>query len=194
MKVITLDDVEFEQACVSLALKIVDEDDVIVLVGVRTGGAVVARLVYECLVKKNTELKYYEVSASRGATATKNTSGVRKVFKFFPRIMLDYMRILEHWLVGLRMSFFRDVYRSVQYDKALIDYLKSLNSGTLYLIDDAIDSGSTVNKLIEELNSINSNVNIKVAVLVVTQNNPLVLPDASLYKNVLLRFPWSNDF
>lgn len=193
MKVITLDDIEFKQACFRLASKIIDKDDVVALIGVRTGGAVVARQIFDCLGKKNKELKYFEVSASRAATAAKSSYGAKKLFKFFPRVILDYMRVVEHYLVNIRMRFFHKVNRSVDCDDALIDYLKSINAGILYLIDDAIDSGATVKKLIEEFSSINSELEIRVAVLVVTQKDPLVLPDVSLYQKVLLRFPWSND-
>ncbi len=193
MKVITLNDVGFKLACSKLAAKIIDED-IVALIGVRTGGAVVANQIADYIRVSNRELKLYEVSASRRMTVSKKSNHIKKTLKLFPRVVLNSMRVAECCFVNVRMRFFSNVDRSVYFDDALRSYLRDLKGGVIYLIDDAIDSGATIKQIIDEFKVINSELKIKVAVLVVTQSNPLVLPDVSLYRKVLLRFPWSNDF
>ena len=194
MNVITLDKYEFEKACNSLAIKIAETGDIAALIGVRTGGAVVARLVYSYLEKQGMNLKYYEAGASRYAAAAKNSHNIKIFFKYSPMFFLDWLRLVEHYCVNLRMKLTDDVKRSVCLDSRLVDYLANLDEGQLIIIDDAIDSGATVKILIDEIKLINPELAVNVAVLVVTQNKPLVSPDVCLYRNVLIRFPWSSDF
>ena len=194
MHVVTLNKSEFEKSCSSLAVKIAENNNLIALIGVRTGGATVAKLVFNQLGKQNESLRYYEVGASRYATVAKNSYGIKKLFMYVPGFFLDWLRIIEYYIVSIRMRFFYKVDRSIQLDNGLEDYLADLDDGRLFVIDDAIDSGATVKNLLDKLHLINPLLEYKVAVLVVTQNMPLITPDVSLYKNVLLRFPWSSDY
>lgn len=194
MKVITLNKSNFEKACDNLAEKLLLSGDFATLVGVRTGGAIVANIVYNNLKQQSENVKYFEVDASRYGTITKNTNSTRMVFKFLPQAVLNVLRISEHYLVWLRMKLFKNVERSISFDIELTDYLKSLATGRVCIIDDAIDSGSTIKNILDKCYSINPQLDYTVAVLVVTQSKPVILPDIFLYRNVLLRFPWSNDF
>lgn len=194
MNVITLDELEFKKACISLATKMAYTGDMIALVGIRAGGATVAKLIFDSISKQSENLKYYEVCASRYTTAAKNSHGIKSLFKYTPRIFLDWLRIIEYYFVGLRMKFPHGVERSIHLDKGIVDYLANLDAGRLFVIDDAIDSGATIKNLLDEFYLINPLLEYKVAVLVVTQKKPLVFPDVSIYQNVLLRFPWSNDY
>jgi hypoxanthine phosphoribosyltransferase len=194
MHVITLDKPEFEKACYELAEKLSSSSDVQALIGVRSGGAVVAKLVYQRLISKTIEPRYFEAGASRYATEVKNSGGVKNVFYYLPRFFLDWLRVIEHYIVTVRMQIFHDVNRSIKLDDGLVEYLTSLNEGSIFIIDDAIDSGSTINALLAEIVLINPALDYKVAVLVVTKKSPLVKPDVSIYQNVLLRFPWSGDY
>ena len=194
MNVITLNKPEFESACDALAVKIAETGDVKALIGVRTGGATVAKLVFNYLQQQGKKLEYYEAGAARYATAAKNSHGIKNAFKFIPVVFLDWLRIAEHYIVNLRMKLSEDAERSVCLDDRLVDYLNSLEDGRLFIIDDAIDSGATVKVLRDEIKLIKPGLEVKVAVLVVTQKKPLVTPDVCIYRNVLLRFPWSSDF
>ena len=194
MTVITLNKPEFENACYALAVKIAETDDVKALIGVRTGGATVAKLVFSYLQQQGKQLEYYEAGAARYATAAKNTHGIKNTFKYIPAVFLDWLRIAEHYIVSLRMRLSEEAERSVCLDGRLIDYLDDLEDGRLFIIDDAIDSGATVKILRDEIKLIKPGLEVKVAVLVVTQKKPLVTPDVCLYQNVLLRFPWSSDY
>lgn len=194
MHVITLDESEFEKDCKSLAVKISESGDVIALIGVRTGGATVAKSIFSYLEKQGSDLEYYEAGASRYATSAKNSNGVKSFFRYVPMLFLDWLRVVEHYIVNLRMTLSDNAERSVSLDNQLVDYLANLDDGRLFIIDDAIDSGATVKTLIDEINLLNPELEVKVAVLVVTQKKPLVSPDIFLYQNVLIRFPWSSDF
>ena len=194
MKVITLNKSNFKKACDILADKLLQSGDITALVGVRTGGAIVANIIYDRLKQHSENVEYFEVGASRYGTIAKNTSSTRMVFKFLPQAVLNVLRISEHYLVGLRMKLSKNVERSILFDKELVAYLKSLATGRVCIIDDAIDSGSTIKNILDKCYSINPQLDYTVAVLVVTQSKPVILPDIFLYRNVLLRFPWSNDF
>lgn len=194
MKVVTLNEDEFKKKCILLADKMAEAGGVSALIGIRTGGATVAKLIFDYLVEENNKLQYFEAGASRYATGVKNSGGVRQIFKYFPRFLLDIFRIVEHYIVSIRMFFFSEVDRSINLDEGLVTYLGNADSGNLFIVDDAIDSGMTVEKLLAELKLINPALEFKVAVLVVTQDKPLVYPDVCLYQKVLLRFPWSSDY
>ena len=58
MKVITLDDDGFDNACAELASRLADKGSYDAIVGVRTGGAVVAAKVYEMLLQSDKNIKF----------------------------------------------------------------------------------------------------------------------------------------
>lgn len=194
MKVINLNTTAFEKACISLAEKLSSTSDIVAIIGVRTGGAVVAKIIFQELSKENAGLRYFEAGASRFVTATKNSQGTKKLFSYFPYVILNFLRILEHFIVRLRMRFVVGVERSISLDNNLENYLASINAGKVIIVDDAVDSGATLKNLLMFLEKINPEVEFRSAALVLTQENPLVFPDVCLYQKVLLRFPWSNDY
>jgi len=63
----------------------------------------------------------------------------------------------------------------------------------IIVVDDAIDSGETVKKVIEHINSIDSEVTIKIAVITTTTKKPVINPDFFVYENTICNFPWSID-
>ena len=194
MNVITLDDEKFERVCVSLANKIKEYGEPLALVGVRNGGAVVARHVFDHLAKENKGLRYFEAGASRKSTTAKSSAGIKNVLSRLPSMLSDWLRLMEYYLVSLRMRLFQAVDRAIKLDSDLLDYITTLDSGRLFIIDDAIDSGATVKNLLDEPDVINPALEYKVAVIVVTQKKPLIHPDVSVFDNILLRYPWSNDY
>lgn len=62
------------------------------------------------------------------------------------------------------------------------------------IIDDAIDTGATINLIKEHIEQNYPSNKVKVAVITVTTNTPIIDADYCLYHNrTLVRFPWSND-
>lgn len=194
MRVITLDKRSFDNECLELADEIRQSGEITALIGVRTGGAIVSGIIRDYLRAPFENLKYFEVGASRCGTGAKNSGVSRLILTFLPEAVLNFLRIIESNLVSIRMRLHKDAARSISLDAELAGYLESLASGKICIIDDAIDSGATVKNILDKCYSVNPQLDYVVAVLVVTQKKPLVMPDFYLHSNVLLRFPWSSDF
>jgi len=71
-------------------------------------------------------------------------------------------------------------------------YTKITEDGEL-IIDDVIDTGYTIKKVIEEINNIYENPEIKVAVLSYFNDRNAEKPDFYLYENTVLSAPWTID-
>lgn len=62
------------------------------------------------------------------------------------------------------------------------------------IVDDAVDSGITLAAVIAAFKRMKSHIIIRSAVITVTGNKPLCMPDYFLYNNsILVRMPWSID-
>ena len=194
MHIITLRNNEFDEACIRLAEKINSHQKPDAIIGVKTGGAVVAAKVYKNFLDNGMTLKYYDVSASRNTSKVKKKYRLAYIFHYLPETLLNLLRLVEHYFLKANMRICSNQQRNIKLSDALSGYIKKLNKGYVYIVDDAIDSGATVRNIIAELNRINPNLDYRSAVLVVTQNKPVIFPDIYLYSNVLLRFPWSSDF
>ena len=68
-------------------------------------------------------------------------------------------------------------------------------SARILIVDDAVDSGSTMAAVRKAINAIaNPSAVIKIAAITVTTPAPFIEPDFFLlYRYVLCRFPWSLD-
>ena len=193
MKVITLDDDSFDDACADLALRLAEKGRYDAVVGVRTGGAVVAAKVYEILLQSDSNIKYFEAGAARSTTAAKKKGGIKAVIRLMPRVMQDVLRNIEHLFVALTTALPFEKQRSVQVDDDLQEYLATTAGARLCVVDDAIDSGATIRSLVDEVRRLAPEVVITTAVLVVTLRGPVVRPDVSVFDGVLVRFPWAVD-
>jgi hypoxanthine phosphoribosyltransferase len=193
MKVITLDDDGFEKACSDLASHLHDKGRFDIIIGVRTGGAVVAAKVFEKLSQSDVCIKYFEAGAERSTTATKKKGGIKAMIRSLPRLLQDFLRNMEHIIVVLTSALHFEKQRSIRLDDELRTYLATAGEGHVCVIDDAIDSGATIRALVEEIRGIAPEIVITIAVLVVTLRAPVVRPDVSVFENVLIRFPWAVD-
>lgn len=194
MRVVTLDKEQFDSACVQLGEKMVNDSEPVAIIGVLTGGSIVAKNIYASLLGDLPELKYFDISASRTSSIAKRKINVGRLFRMLPGYVLNLLRVFEHYHLRFIMRFRAKFERHVQLNTLLRDYLEDLSDGCVYIVDDAIDSGSTIEGVVTMLKDINSKLNYKIAALVITQNESLVSPDVSLYQNVLIRFPWSSDY
>ena len=81
------------------------------------------------------------------------------------------------------------------YASLFIPYIiLNLNCKSILIIDDAIDSGKTMFVVNENIKRRFPKAKIKIAVISWTLNESIIKPDFYLYKNILVRFPWSLDF
>lgn len=194
MKVVTLDEVDFDDACKRLASQALLVVSPLAIVGIRTGGYVVAEKMVKHLKSSDSHVLFYGVTASRTTSNIKNKLKVHYFFKLLPTPVLNVMRLIEHFFLSIQMYCSKSSNRHIEISSDLQSYLKGLSGGEILVVDDAIDSGATVNGVLARLNELNPRLTYYVAVLVVTQSSPSVLPDVNLYENILLRFPWANDF
>jgi hypoxanthine phosphoribosyltransferase len=64
----------------------------------------------------------------------------------------------------------------------------------ILVVDDAVDSGRTLEVVLRWLRGRCPDAEVRSAVLTVTTPRPLLIPDFYLYyPDVLIRFPWSLD-
>ena len=198
MKVITLKAQDFEAACRKLARLADDGRGAYTVVGVREGGAHVGEIVYDELKNLGSAERYFDVRASRGGTSVKELGFVKAIVRVMPQWATGVLRVLEHNILSSLKSGSEASPRNIHIGDDLESYLRDIaRSGKparILLVDDAIDSGSTMSLLTGCLADISPRSEIQTAVIVVTQKTPLITPDYSLYRDVLIRFPWSHDF
>lgn len=64
----------------------------------------------------------------------------------------------------------------------------------LLILDDAVDSGATLQAIVDEVKSQRPDIEVRSAAITVTSQSPVCMPDYYLYHNsTLVRMPWSID-
>ena len=114
-----------------------------------------------------------------------------------PYFITDRLRVLEtHVLTRLRKSDTVDLFTPLP--REVSETLRSIRSPMpirLLVVDDAIDSGRTLRRIVNGLQCVqDAGGEIRTAVITVTRTHPLIRPDFHLYDGVICRFPWSYDF
>lgn len=195
MRVLTLNEISLEEHARRLA-GMVEKDSGFrpnAVVGVRRGGSVVC----DAFCRHFPSSRYgLRCDVCKQRASTKRKSGkVSAILKRLPYGMLNIMRMAESALLSLthRQSSLKPA--SVEIPAELMQILKIQKNPEILIIDDAIDSGLTVCAVIDSLKKVNPDATVKVAVITVTTNSPLVNADYFIYNNrTLIRFPWSEDF
>lgn len=163
-----------------------------VVIGILTGGAVVSRIMAQRFRDAGIEFAYAETKLQRNSTVRKGRLGVRKYLRRMPRSLCNILRNVE-MLLG-EIAFY--LKRGKSLSPAVLDeqVLSILSDGAQVLvIDDAIDTGSTITAVKQGISERYPRSEVRLAVLTVTHHRPLSWPDYHLYNRVLLRFPWSFD-
>ena len=179
---------QFIHDCQQLAQAIVPSYAPDLVVGICTGGAMVAK---QLLASGVLRANYAELTAQRPSTHYKKKIRLDLLLCWLPKWLCNLLRIIEVKRNVMAFDPLRVTQRHVvlaDEDKIMICMAKRL-----LVIDDAVDSGATLRTVCEFLQHINPNAELRTAVLTVTFPAPLQQPDFSLYRNVLLRFPWSAD-
>lgn len=187
MKVLTITSAKFPVICGSLADKIIQSKfhpDIII--GIRNGGGYVGME----LAKSFREAKYTEVEIRRKGSNNKNNKYVRRFIAWLPLRLNNWLRIAESQLLKKKKHIRLG---NISFDKHISNLLLAKGQNIL-LVDDAIDSGATIAKLVGYINANYPDNNIKVAVITVTTASPIIDADFYLYHdNTLIRFPWAID-
>lgn len=182
--VLTLDGHRFEAACASLWALASGENVPDLLIGIRTGGLVVA----EAMARAAGAGPVLALTCRRPSTAHKQRHGVaRDLVARLPRPALDRLRLIEHAVLSRRPPTLREI------DPRELAKLDACGARAVVIVDDAVDSGATLAAVVAAVRARLPAAEIRTAAIVVTTERPLIAPDYSLYRGQLCRFPWSLD-
>lgn len=188
MRVITLDNQKFRQQCRLLHEKVsasgFQPDGVI---AIATGGVFVA-----------TEMGYTDfhvVTLQRAGTAVKRRH-MDTLLRHLPYFLTNILRIMESmWLRHRRCRVYSNAIQQPMPLPETLDIFLSTRPARILIVDDAVDSGSTLQGTYDAIRSHLPDADIRSAVLTVTQPSPAIQPDYTLHSDgTLIRFPWSGDF
>ncbi len=184
MKVITLNSIQFDQTVDQLSDKCSSFNPDVVI-GILNGGSYVGKRIIQnnLFIKK----KYYEVKLQRESTAKKESKLFPLVVKSLPYFITNMLRVYEAKKLAKKERNHSNEFH------INVPELASSDKKAL-IVDDAIDSGETMQKICIKMKEKYPDLIIKTACVVCTTDNPVVLPDYQLYDQVLVRFPWSSDY
>lgn len=192
MKVINFNCSEFEVYLQSIVDELIIDFQSILVLGVKEGGVPIATMVYQKLTTfKHVKVDYSEILCQRPTTKVKKKNPqreklVKSIFRYTPEIVLNQIRVAEHHLLSSKK---RNTRRTIH-----AEYERETNHYDLILIvDDAVDTGHSMAEIINYVKRQHHQSIIKTLSAVVTKKNPVIMPDYSLYRDVLIRFPWSLD-
>jgi hypoxanthine phosphoribosyltransferase len=182
---VELDQVRFEDACRSLAeATAAFEPDVIV--GIATGGAVVARSMAGHMPGSPAAV---DVRLRRPSTGVKERLRLDRLLRRIPTRLADLLRWLE---VEIRERFLRPTApEAPEVAPEVRDAIAGARRALV--VDDTVDSGRTLTAAVAIVRDAAPQAEVRTAVLTSTWRRPPVRPDYCLYDRVLLRFPWSLD-
>jgi hypoxanthine phosphoribosyltransferase len=194
MSVMTLDDKEFTRRCAQLMQVVKQNYSPDLIIGIRSGGYLVALKMLEC----STFSRIHLVGAKKQRNSTRKKTDknyLMAILKHIPYVILDCLRIVEH--IMLTNYLFCNCNRCgsmpVIWDNDCKIFIHNSQDSNILIVDDAIDTGNTLLCVLEEVKKLCPNATVKTAVLTVTTNKPLVVPDYCLFYHQLIRFPWSYD-
>lgn len=171
MKVVTLNREQFAEACRGLeAMAASFRPDLIL--GIANGGVRVAEQMFAAV-------PHASVSCRRAGTQSKDRHAwAFGLIRRMPMFMRDWLRIAE-----ARMLRGRAKSTEPRLDADISAAQRIL------VVDDAVDSGTTLAAVCELLRG----KTFATAVITVTTPKPKASPTFALYRNTLIRFPWSKD-
>ena len=191
MKVIDFEINKFEDFVRNHFGQIVGSHQNVLIVAVAEGGIPVAEMVQQIFIEQNLNPEIFKIKVQRPSTKQKKSGKFRKeilqsVFKILPKFLLNKLRVLEHSYLSKNKIEEREIIQT--------DELKSTQFDLVLIVDDAVDSGITMKKVLEFMQGkLKNSPKIKTLAVAVTQKNPVFFPDFCMFRDVLIRFPWSLD-
>ena len=190
----TFGDETFNQACADL-MRLVERDYApSLVVGVRTGGLVVARAMVRAA---SVGVPMLPLTCRRASTGTKDRVPLlRRVLAALPQPLVDLLRRLEHrFLTTARTQQVPPQQVDRAEAMAIAEHLAQAGMPARILVaDDAVDSGVTLGTVLELLREVcPAGTEIRTAAITQTLDHPVVRPDYVLLRGTLCRFPWSFD-
>lgn len=160
------------------------------IVSVANGGTRVVESIKDEI--DNLGISTEAVLCQRPGTPAKKRLRLSLLVKRLPLSVRSALRVAEH-MVRLLLE------RAEENDKRDVTVIwSSLACQTLpariLVIDDAVDSGNTLVAVEAFLRARYPSAEIRFGVLAQTRKKVFRDPDYSLYRSVLIRFPWSSDY
>lgn len=166
------------------------------IVGIATGGLVCARILEQSHGKP-----LYSCTLRRPSSKVKARSGIKSVIGSMPYPVSNMLRRAEDYMLERRsnkadQSIEKKPTPNLFEDVAKISRaVENSNLQHILVIDDAVDSGSTLRTVVNTLSeTLPKNTKLSTAVIVQTRLNTSFAPEFALYYEALCRFPWSFDF
>lgn len=180
--VLTLDAPALDAACRRLETQVTATYTPDLILGIRHGGAEVSGRMFPAV-------QHAEVSMHRPTTAGKRRLLSGRMLRSLPYAWLDRLRIWEARWLSRRAP--RPYPAGVT--PAEVPPLPAACRRIL-VVDDAVDSGRTLEVVLRWIATCCPEAEVRSAVLTVTTQHPLSMPDYYLYyPDTLIRFPWSLD-
>ena len=187
MEVITLNKASFSTKCNELCSRLDFQPDLVVVV-LEGGGHVVNE------ITKTLNSKHVVFIKLKRKTRLKEYVLIGYLLKILPDKLLNKLRLYE----SLKAKKSIDSLNLDELSKQSLEYnLENIDLNkikTILIVDDAIDTGKTMFVVKNNLGSVLPNAEIKTAIISWTLESSIVKPDYYLFKNVLVRFPWSKDY
>lgn len=191
--VVTFNPRQSDKACADLMSVVMRDGRPDVLVGIRTGGLVVADAMSRAAGGR---LAVLALTCHRPSSRKKDNAGyLRRMIDKLPERVLDELRVIEHaWLT--RDAWWNNRSRIVldSDELSMIDSWLSRAGAQpdLVVVDDTVDSGATLDLVLRAVRQrAKPGTRIRSAAITVTTAQPLVRPDYALLDRTLCRFPWS---
>lgn len=185
-RVVTISESQFPEACRKLAEDVIRSGfEFDILVGIASGGWYVTRHM-PAPVRLSVTLR-------RASTATKKKI-LPSLLKYLPRPVCDMLRIAESRFYGLLSHLRKPHVSSIYLSDEVLDTLRSRPDARILIVDDAVDSGSTLLTVRESIAGELPKAEIRTAVITQTRRDPLIRPDYKLFPTgTIVRFPWAPD-
>lgn len=180
MRVITWDENKLQEGCRRLE-EMAREFKPDLIVAIANGGIPVAQYMFP-------SIPHCKVECQRKSTSVKSRySMIWSIIRKLPLSVRNFMRIAEAKMLK----------RNSQSGEVNIDsetLLAIQKSSRILLIDDAVDSGKTLNQVVEHIGEISGDRKVASAVITITTQSPVIVPEYSVYNDsILIRFPWAKD-
>jgi uncharacterized protein len=199
----TLRQPAFDAACAELRRLVEADYAPSLIVGIRTGGLIVARSMVGGV---SAPLPVLPLTCRRPATGVKSRLPLlRALLTGLPQPTTDLLRRVEHRLatasraVRAAQGQAPDAAQPPQIAHAEAEAIagwiaRSSEPARILVADDAVDSGATLAAVLQRLRELcPPATEIRSAAITQTFDHPIVSPDYALYRDTLCRFPWSFD-
>lgn len=192
IKVIDFDSKVFHQFIEKMIEENVFEASLLII-GIEEGGKPLAEMMAKILQEKKFDVAVEFVKCQRPTTSHKKKNLVRQntlktFFKVLPKSVLNQLRIWEHQRLMKQ--------KNVESKREVLN-VENINFEPyqqIWVVDDAVDTGQTLKTVVNALHSnINKKVRLQTLTVTTTADEVILAADYSLYRGVLVRFPWSLD-